>query len=572
MGLRPVLLMAVLISLFTSFAAWAEGRADVRADAGDGAAKLLDDLYSKRLLFADSGAPLVPVGMMQGRTRVELSAEAPLVMQIDDAVIHVPARARVVVEWQRGKPARTRELQVVETLEGDRRLKKRDAIAAWQKKGVGVEALDVGGVYGVKGTVVDNRAVLLAARGSLAPGIDARPVPVEWLERVPATWLRVFVEGGHSAEGRSLRAKAHDGAAVLVRQVEHSVGYAEHGFEDRQLRGEVLIVADKQGKLAVVNLVDEDTMVAGVLPSEMFATAPLEALKAQAVTARGELFAKIGRRHFADPHQVCSEQHCQVYRGLTAESPRTNEAAVATSGELAFVGDKLVDSVYSACCGGHTEPADVVWDRPIHNALRGTVDDRFADPAARPWLQPAAAPSSLFARVAHEAGGGRVPPDLSQEQHVRAFLALPRAAAFCGRSSFNQKGDAWRWQRRFLRAELDVAFADLGVGEVRRLLVEGRGPGGRLRALVVQGQQGTARVFRELPVRRRLGNLRSGLFVIDEERDQAGRLVAVTLRGAGFGHGSGMCQQGAIGMAEAGYDYRAILRHYYAGADVRRVF
>ena len=105
-----------------------------------------------------------------------------------------------------------------------------------------------------------------------------------------------------------------------------------------------------------------------------------------------------------------------------------------------------------------------------------------------------------------------------------------------------------------------------------RVFVEDRGPGGRLRALVVEGSKKTARVLRELPVRKKLGNLRSGLFVIDEERDAKGALVAVTLKGAGFGHGSGMCQQGAIGMAEAGHDYRAILQHYYAGSEVKRVF
>jgi SpoIID/LytB domain protein len=79
-------------------------------------------------------------------------------------------------------------------------------------------------------------------------------------------------------------------------------------------------------------------------------------------------------------------------------------------------------------------------------------------------------------------------------------------------------------------------------------------------------------VLRELPVRKRLKNLRSGLFVVDEERDEQGRLVAVVLRGAGFGHGAGMCQQGAIGMAEAGAGYADILRHYYAGAEVKKVF
>ena len=161
---------------------------------------------------------------------------------------------------------------------------------------------------------------------------------------------------------------------------------------------------------------------------------------------------------------------------------------------------------------------------------------------------------------------------LSTEADVRTFLEQPREIAWCGRSSLNQKGSAWRWEKRFDKAQLDQAFADLGVGDVVRISIEERGPGGRLRALQVEGLKGKAQVLRELPVRKRLGNLRSGLFVIDEERDEGGGLVAVTLKGAGFGHGSGMCQQGAIGMAEAGATYKDILRHYYNGAVVKRVF
>lgn len=553
-------------------------------------AGLVEDLYSHRLLFDAHGRPLVPVGMMQGQARVTLEAEAGLVVTVVDAEggearLDVPARAPLVVEKLdgAGQAAVVEELWVLETLEGGERGRKRDAAAAWRGRGVAVEILDVGGIYGVKGTVVDNRAALLvtrpgpsASRPALLEKLErlgARPAPIERLLKMPTAEVRVG-----DRRGRAVRVTARDGGPILVHDVEHSTGYAEHGFADRSLRGELIVVADKAGSLAVVNLVDEDALVAGVLPSEMFATAPLEALKAQAVTARGELFAKIGRRHFADPHLVCSEQHCQVYKGVSAEHPRATQAAEETRGELAFVEGRLVDSVYSACCGGHTEAADVVWDRPPQSALAGRADAPYADPSSRPWLRAEVEGSALAAHVAHAAAPAArafppaIPLDLRTDEAVRGFLALPRESAFCGRSTFNQKGDAWRWERRFTKSELDAAFADLGVGEVRALRIDERGPGGRLRALVVVGSKKTARVLRELPVRRRLGNLRSGLFVIDEEQDPSGKLVAVTLKGAGFGHGSGMCQQGAIGMAEAGYDYRQILRHYYAGAEVRRVF
>ena len=134
-------------------------------------------------------------------------------------------------------------------------------------------------------------------------------------------------------------------AYQLVKNVEHGIGYDFHGFDDRTLRGEVVVLPDRYGTLAVVNVVPEEILVAGILPAEMFASAPMAALKAQAVTARGEIFAKIGKRHSIDPYLLCSEQHCQVYKGLTAEHHRTNQAAKETRGQLAFHDGHLVDSV-----------------------------------------------------------------------------------------------------------------------------------------------------------------------------------------------------------------------------------
>jgi SpoIID/LytB domain protein len=407
----------------------------------------------------------------------------------------------------------------------------------------------------MKGTTVDNRALFVVAdkmpsAAQLAQW-DVRPITRQLLEAIPLARIRVSagnlppVEVGMKAgdEGIVSITSVNKGGALLVHRVEHSVGYKEHGFSDRRLREKVLVAPDHTGSLAVINLVHAHVLVAGILPSEIFATSPMEALKAQAVTARGELFAKIGKRHLTDPYLLCSEQHCQVYKGLTAEHPRANQAAQQTTGELAFIGEDLVDSVYSACCGGHTEPNEVVWDQPPSPALRGTVD-----------------------------GAGAIPKILTSEKAVRKLLDLPRSHTFCGNSSFNQKGDVYRWTRTFPVERLNKIFADLGVGTVKDLKITERGPGGRLRSLIIVGSRKTAQIHRELPVRRKMGNLRSGLFVIDRQRDGAGNLVSVTLKGGGFGHGSGMCQQGAIGMAEAGYDYRAILRHYYGGAEVRKVF
>jgi peptidoglycan hydrolase-like amidase len=552
-------------------------------------AGLVDDLYSNRLLFAEGGRPLVPVRMMEGRARVEIVSAGGLVVETEGGGRAEVAPSEVlVVERVRGRAARTEKRWVLETLEEDARERREEVVRTWAERGLHARVMPTGGVYGMQGTVVDNRALLVTARdpvpGDLFEKFGARPVEHYVLKGMPSLVLRASAPGvasltsGSDARAAVVRVRPKDGETLVVRQVEHSVGYKSHGFADRELRGEVALVPDRRGMMAVVNIVPEDVLVAGILPSEMFASGPMEALKAQAVTARGELFAKIGRRHASDPYLVCSEQHCQVYKGRTAEHPRSNKAAAATAGELAFLDERVVDSVYSACCGGHTEPSHIVWDRPKKRALIGRPDTPFADVRSRPWTRPAGRSSYFAQQLSHGAATspaptiGPVPLDLREDKAVRRFLALPRHLTFCGRSSFNQKGDAYRWERRFTASDLDALFAADGVGTVRALKVEERGPGGRLRSLLVEGSRGSLRLLRELPVRRKLNNLRSGLFVVDTERDAAGALVAVTLRGAGFGHGSGMCQQGAIGMAEMGYSYREILRHYYNGAEVRKVF
>jgi stage II sporulation protein D len=502
---------------------------------------LAAELTGGRLLFADDGAPLVAVGLMKGQSKVTLKSTTKWQLDVGAGPVDLPPGS-VVVTLQDHEAALLSSYLIIETLEQKLRSQRKERVQQWQARGVPVRALSVGGTYGVKGTVVDTRAELIVVPDGTQLPADVRPVPVK-MTTTPSHMSISVRMGQREWKGSSLLLRGKVGDVIEVENVEHSVGYKEHGFENRKFVGDIALVPDDEGRIAVVNIVDERSVVAGVLPAEMFHRAPAEALKAQAVTARGELYSKMGRRHFTDPFHVCSEQHCQVYKGHGAATPSTNAAASATMGELAFVGDALIESVYSAACGGHTEPADVVWDRPPHPALRGVTD-----------------------------GPGAIVLDLSSDGAVRAFLDAARAGSYCGTSSFNQKGDVWRWQRRFDQAQLQAAFADLDVGTVTALRIEERGPGGRLRSLSVVGSKQSTRVLRELPVRKRLGNLRSGLFVIDEERDPSGALVAVVLRGAGFGHGSGMCQQGAIGMAEAGMSYRDIIGHYYGGAVVKRVF
>ncbi len=356
----------------------------------------------------------------------------------------------------------------------------------------------------------------------------------------PRGRLELAGEAGPLGEADGAVTLLVDGdAGFVVEGVEHARGPAR-AREDRTYRGRLYLALDAHGTLAAVHGVQLEELLRGLVPSELPSTAPAEALRAQAVAARSNVLAQIGTRHLTDPFMLCAEVHCQSYRGDAARTARTDDAVGATRGEAIFGrSDRtLVDGVYSAMCGGHGEDADRVWGGAPSPSLRGHPD-----------LPPAEA--------ARWAGG------LASEARLRAFLAAP-SHAWCRRPGAAR--DRFRWVRRLEPRALDAWVAPLGVGRVRALQVPSRGVSGRALVLRVIGDAGRAEVVGELRIRRLLGDLPSAMFVVERRRG------AFVLHGGGWGHGAGMCQWGAVGRAEAGQGYREILRAYYAGAEVARIY
>jgi SpoIID/LytB domain protein len=302
------------------------------------------------------------------------------------------------------------------------------------------------------------------------------------------------------------------------------------------------VTIDRKGGLAVVNAVPEDRLLAGLVPAEIFPSAPDEALKAQAVAARNELIAKVGTRHSGEPFRLCAETHCQVYAGASRETPRTTAAVQATRGQVLFASDgkTLVDAFYSANCGGHTEHNENVWsDQAPLTSLRG-----HRDTTARP--------GDAFAAGITDA-------------LLERFLVEP-PAAYCGDAHQQGGPDRFRWSVTRSAAELERLLAGLRLGRLLAIDVLERGVSGRARAVRLTGSARTELVRGELHIRKTFGNLRSSMFLVKLEGG------AATFRGGGFGHGVGLCQTGSIGMAETGKSYLDILRHYYQGSVVRKLW
>lgn len=516
----------------------------------------LDLLWGHRLEFAPGGEPLVTIRLMEGQREIAFRPRgAGRVVLRGGGVVEVPAGARLTVRARGTAPAAI----VHQPLLADGPLGDRDRLAGirrhYEERGVLVLDRIVGSVHGIGGRVVDNRReVLLAAADGSERGAreameelrtrhGARPMLHSEVVARPRGKLELRAAGGAplgEAEA-ALHLDVDGDLGFVVEGVEHEKGPAGRAREDRTYRGRLYVTLDARGALAAVHAVSLEELLRGLVPSEMPAGSHLEALKAQAVTARSNLLAQIGTRHLTDPFMVCAEVHCQAYRGDGARTARTDEAVRATRGEALFgrADRTLVDAVYSAMCGGHGEDNDKVWGNAPSPSLRGGPDLPKAE-AAR-WKD-----------------------GLADESRLRAFLAAA-PDAFCRRPAAARK-DRFRWERRFGPPALDAATAPLGVGKVKELSVVARGVSGRARVLRVEGEGGRADVTGELRIRRLLGNLPSAMFVVDPDGP------GVVLRGGGWGHGAGMCQWGAVGRAEAGQGYREILRAYYSGAEVARVY
>jgi SpoIID/LytB domain protein len=528
------------------------------ADELSGADKLRV-VYSTQFAWTRDGLPLVTVRVAEKQTQVTISGNLR-VLPDGEGGASVAGGHRWTVRVDGAKPGKVRWHVVVARLPPDG-----DAVQAsmktWRERGFSPQRFEVGTVFAVRGAVFDSRRVLVtvaphddeagaraaAAELSAKHKLDAGVHP-ELVERPRGTVIAVDERGTTVANdgilwfasdraSRAERGEAPPRSGVLT-QVPREVAPSNDellALGESKYAGKLYVTVENAGTLAVVNAVPEDRLLAGLVPAEMPVGAPPEALKAQAVAARNELLAKIGTRHLTDPYRLCSTVHCQVYAGAGREDPRATAAVAATRGELLLRddGSGLVDAVYSASCGGHTEDNDRVWGGAPDPSLRGRFDE----------------PDGALAAA-------EVDPLLD---------GAPRA--FCARAK--EAGSSFRWSKTI---DLVAVAQKAGVGALRDVEILERGVSGRAARIRLVGDGGAREIRGELEVRRALGGLKSALFRLAAKKDAGGHLVELRADGGGHGHGIGMCQLGAVGMAEASKSYREILQFYYRAAHLQRVY
>ena len=279
-------------------------------------------------------------------------------------------------------------------------------------------------------------------------------------------------------------------------------------------------------KVRAVNLVGMEDYLLSVISSEMKSSASVDLLKAHAVISRSWLMARMEDHSAHDNFDVCADDHCQRYQGLTmAVGDNVRTVIDETWGQVLRYQGQLCDTRYSKCCGGKTELFSTCWEDVDYPYLQ-CVDD--------PWC------------------------DCENDEILAQVL-----------NDYDQKTlDFHDWTVRYGADELAALVRErtgIDFGEIRALEPVERGPSGRIKFLRIVGSKRTEVVGKELKIRRALSSshLKSSAFEV--ERDPGGAWI---LRGRGWGHGVGLCQIGAAVMAVKGFDYKQILQHYYPGTDV----
>ena len=320
--------------------------------------------------------------------------------------------------------------------------------------------------------------------------------------------------------------------ATLLFGVHFGEGSFWAGSEDRSYRGDIELLPRPEG-LTAVNRLSIEEYLYSVLPSEMPAGWPAAALRAQAIAARTYTLANLGQ-YAARGFNLLGSVASAAYRGTGSEASAAREAVDATQGRVLLRDGKPLPTFYSANSGGHTETTEAVW---------GGVTSL---PAASDLLLPPR------------------PAPLSPDRLARWLAARP--PSFSSAPGFSSPS-AYRWTQWVPRRELESRLGlEESVGSIRALVTTRPGISGRVREVRIVGTLGE-RVIRGDALRSRLGGLRSNLFVVEPRLGADGLPEAFLFTGGGWGHGVGLCQSGAAGMAAAGYTAEEILGHYYGGAE-----
>jgi SpoIID/LytB domain protein len=370
--------------------------------------------------------------------------------------------------------------------------------------------------------------------------------------------------------------KVHSGQGFTLFNVTIGNGFHWKRKEEQTFQGDLTLKLRKDGTIAVINEIPLEDYLKSVIASEMSAQAPMEFLKAHAILSRSWLLASLDRkkktkgistptrkitnnevvrwydREDHDLFDVCADDHCQRYQGITKIVSKQAEKAVReTHGMVITYQNEICDARYSKACGGITENFDTAWDDKRIAYLTSISDASIphrpirAEEEASAWIR---SEPEAYCNIKDEGLLEKILADFDRE--TKKFF---------------------RWTIVYSREELEEILrkkTGFDFGTLQEIVPLHRGPSGRISRLKIVGSKKSIAVGKELEIRRWLSwsHLFSSAFVVRVEADR------FIFDGAGWGHGVGLCQIGAAVMATKGFPAEQILKHYFRGIEIKQIY
>lgn len=324
----------------------------------------------------------------------------------------------------------------------------------------------------------------------------------------------------------------------IVYDISYGSGYFWAGSEDRQYRGDFELYTLNETRFNLVNIVNMAEYLYSVIPAEMPALWPKEALKAQTVAARSYALKHFDR-HLKEGYNLCDSVHCAAYKGVGSEHIRSNQAVDKTLGETAYFDGRIVDAVFSSNSGGYCESSEDVWGNKIAylSGVSTMLEKKYEFPLSpfrlNRWLKTS-------------------PPSYSESRYSSANI--------------------YRWVKPI---NIDYFLEKYDLSQFSDIRIMARSKGGSVKAVEIIGKKDIdntifKKVIKKDYIRGALNGLRSNRFMIDRIYASNGNIEEIILYGAGWGHNVGMDQTAAASMAEKGFTYKEIIKYFYKGSEISK--
>ena len=319
---------------------------------------------------------------------------------------------------------------------------------------------------------------------------------------------------------------------ILLYDISYGAGYFWAGTEDRQYRGIMELYPAGNNDFHIINILNMEEYLFSVVPAEMPAWWPDEAIKAQAIAARSYAMSNMGR-HRSKGYDLCDTVHCAAYNGVRAETEKTNKLILETLGEVAVHGNKVINTVFSSNSGGFSDKSQEIWgnDYPYLQGANNLLDSSFQFP-----LEP-----------------------YELERWLRTEPESFSRTSFAG-------NNIYRWIKVIDSAYLVDKY---NLQELVDLIPLKRSIGGTVGEVIIKGKE-REQVIKGDSIRSALGGLKSNRFILEKVYSEEGRIDKIIFYGSGWGHHVGMDQTAAAEMARREYTYKEIIEHFYQDSSIEK--